>query len=188
VQLPRLLVTHEVDPSKLVGIKDRLADLRPAWIEDVQPIITDFLTKRFETEGAYMTGAKWAPLAPASKELRARPGHGRGGIGRDTNAMWASFVKSAGSTAAPNGILLIDEERYERGSSLKWAQWFHRGYNSTRKPVLVRDKDGNKKWIFVKRAAAKRIPARPIIPDPLPAELVEQVESALMRYVSGGKT
>lgn len=182
---PKIVITHRIDPAKLTGIKARADDLRPVWLHTVQPILTEFLLKRFETEGAYL-GTRWAPLAPATVELRKRPGHGRGGIGRDIGRLWASFVKSAGSTAAPNGILKITETSIERGSSLRYAQWFARGYNSKTKPVQYTDKSGNRKWTFVRRAVPKAIPARPIIPDPMPAELVSQVEAALTAYVAGG--
>ncbi|HEX5437156.1 MAG TPA: hypothetical protein VFW98_08350 [Gemmatimonadaceae bacterium] len=185
---PTLAVGYTIDPAKLTGASERSADLRPAWIEGVQPIITEFLTQRFATEGAWMTDAPWAPLAPATVELRKRPGHGRGGIGRDLNRMWASFVKSAGSTAAPNGLLLIAPERYERGSSLPYAQWFHAGYMSKTKPVQYEGQDGELHWTFVRRKAPKRIPARPIIPDPLPPALVDQVEAVVSAYVARGVT
>lgn len=181
--LSPVVIKQEIDLGLLTSVSDRAGDLRPAWLRDVQPLITDFLTQRFNSEGAYL-GAKWAPLSDATLALRTRPGHGRGGIGRDTNRLWASFVKSAGSAAAPGGTLLIAKDRYERGSSLEYARYFNDGYNSKTKPVFVETKQGPR-WVFVRRKDAKQIPGRPIIPDPLPAQLVEQVELSLRAYVEG---
>jgi hypothetical protein len=39
--------------------------------------MSDFLIQRFDTEGAH-GGASRAPHASATRELRKRPGHGRG--------------------------------------------------------------------------------------------------------------
>lgn len=177
-------IEYAIDTSRLQGIGDRANDLRPVWIRDVQPLVTAFLTEQFDSEGA-AGGAKWAPLSPATLELRKRPGHGRGGIGRDTGVMWASFVKSAGSSPAPGGVLVIEPQRYERGSSVPQALFFNDGTESTTKPVQIEDKSGATRWVFVHRKEPKQIPARQIIPDVLPASLIEAVELSVAAYLSG---
>ena len=183
---PKVAIGHTIDAKKLQGPQDRVSDLRPVWINDVQPLVTEYLTQRFDSQGAHL-GTPWAPHAPATIELRKRPGHGRGGIGRDTNRMWASFVKSAGSSPAPGGVLRIEPTRYERGSSVPHALFFQLGYKSKTKPVQYRDsKSGALKWTFVRRQAPKQIPARPIITDPLPPSLVEAIELSVAAYLSGG--
>jgi hypothetical protein len=167
----------------LLEAYERAEDLRPVWLGVVQPLVTAFLTAQFATEGA-AGGKKWAALAPVTHELRKRPGHGRGGIGRDTNRMWGSFVKSAGASAAPGGILVIDPLTYERGSAVPYARYFSRGFLSTRVPVFD---PRHQAWRFIPRATPKRVPGRPVIPDPLPAELVEQVRAACARYIATGE-
>lgn len=178
--IPRIETKLSIDLSKLSGISDRAENLTPVWLDEVQPLVTDFIQRQFATEGAY-GGKKWAPLAPATVALRQRPGHGRGGIGRDTNRLWASLVKSGGSSASVGGLLVIGPQTYERGSSLPYAQWFAGGYTSKTRPVYT-----GQKWIFLRRAEPKKIPARPIFPDPLPAELVTNITDAVRRYIVGG--
>lgn len=179
--VPQFRITHDFDTSvaQLQEVGDRASDLTPSWINDVQPLVTDFLTQRFDSEGAF-GGAKWADLSPVTVEMRKRPGHGRGGIGRDTGAMWASWVKSAGSSPAPGGVLVIEKDRYERGSSLPQSLYFDQGTNSTMVPIQTRNG-----WLFRRRKSPKHIPARPIIPDVLPPSLIEQVELSLAAYITG---
>ncbi len=148
-----------IDISKLLTVSDRASDLSPAFAGGVQVEVTDFLTKKFDAEGAYM-GEKWAGHSPSTIEDRKQPGRGRGGIGRDTNVMWSSFVKSAGLSPAPNGILFIDKTTYERGSTLSRSSWFSFG--------------------------TRRQPARPIFPDPLPKDLVDRITGVIDRYVRTG--
>lgn len=180
--LPRLAAT--VDLSRLAGVSAKARDLRPVWLDDVQPLVTAYLTQRFASEGAHL-GAKWAPHAPVTTVLRARPGHGRGGIGRDTGVLWASLVKSAGATAAPGGFLVIDPLRYERGTTVRYAQFFAGGFKSTHAPVF---NAATRTWRFVRRPAPKAIPARPIWTDPLPPALVGQIKEAVASYLASGRT
>lgn len=176
-----VIITHTIDTSKLTGPPERAGHLMPVWLDEVQPLITEYLEARFDTEGTWMGGTAWAPHAPATVELRKRPGHGRGGIGRDVGTMWASFVKSAGAMAAPGGVLHMTDTTYERGSSLPQALWFHRGYKSTHAPARL--EDGT--WVFRRRRVPKQIVGRPIIQDPLPRTIVTLVEEAVARYVRG---
>lgn len=177
--VPKAVIKYEIDLTGLEQVGDRADDLRPVWLRDIQPLVTDFLSQRFDSEGAF-EGAKWADLAPVTIELRKRPGHGRGGIGRDTGRMWASWVKSAGSAPAPGGVLVIEKNRYERGSTLPQSLWFTQGIDSTHVPLQTK-----KGWVFVRRKVTKRTPARPILPDPLPLSLLEQVNLSIEAYVSG---
>lgn len=183
----RLTSRLELDRSKLTEAGERATNLVPFWVRDVQPLVTDFLTRRFDSEGAYQ-GAKWTPHAPATTALRSQPGRGRGGIGRDLGTLWASLVKSAGSTAAPNGLLVLSPTEYVRGTTVRHAQWFAGGYLSKTKPRLGVGPDGRPKWYFVRRKEPVQIPARPIFPDPVPGPLVSAVETALTRYLTGGST
>lgn len=172
------------------GMRERLQDFRPVWLGGVQPIVTDYLLKRFATEGAHL-GAKWAGHAPVTRELRKQSGRGRGGIGRDTNRMWASFTKSAGSQAAPGGVLRIDPLRYERGSTVPYARFFHRGIMSTHLPVYSK---ALRAWTGKRRRTPKLVPARPIFgtvgvgaSERLPAALMMDIEAVVRRYVATGE-
>lgn len=182
--IPRVEAKLSIDLSPLTALGGRASNLTPVWVDDVQPIVTDFLLQRFASEGAY-GGAKWAPHAPVTKELRKGAGRGRGGIGRDTNRLWASLVKSAGTSAAPGGLLAITPTRYERGSALPYAAPFAGGYNSTHRPVRGKGKDGKPGWVFLRRASPKHIAGRPIFPDPVPPEFITQVATAVRRYIGG---
>lgn len=180
MSIPLIASKLSIDLTTLKGVSAAADDLTPVWVDEVQPYVTDFLTKRFATAGAYL-GTAWAPLAPVTQELRKRPGHGRGGIGRDVGRLWASLVKSAGTSAAPGGLLAIGPHRYERGSALPHAAPFAGGFNSTRVPVR-----SGKGWVFVRRRTPKHVQARPIFPNPLPPTLVTFVADAVARHVSRG--
>jgi phage gpG-like protein len=101
-------------------------------------------------------GARWAPLAARTLLARTRRGHGRGGILRDTSRLWASLVKRG----APEGIRSVSRDQYERGTSVAYAVFHQLG--------------------------TRRMPARKIAPDPLPARVVVGWTDIISRYITDG--
>lgn len=144
--------------SDLRGIE--LAALRSGNLErvlagPVDKYITAFLVQQFVSEGS-AGGAPWAPLSPETIANRKKPGRGRGGIGRDTNQMWSSLVKSPST----EGYTRISANTYERGSTVKHMWYFAGG--------------------------TKRQPARPVWPQVMPDSVVERIGKAITDYVESG--
>lgn len=146
----------------LQQMKPRAQDLSPAMAGPVDQAVTAWTARQFDTEGAH-GGSRWAPLAPTTLEARKRPGHGKGGIGRDTNRMWASLAKSPST----EGVVEATAATYRR-----WTTVTEKG---TPYPI-----------IFEKGISGKQ-PARPIYPTPLPPALVQQVQDILTTYIAYGK-
>lgn len=159
--------TVTVDLSGLDALQRRTDDLRPLFAGSIDRSVTKLFERQFASEGAW-GGVKWAQHRALTRTLRARPGHGRGGILRDTNRLWASFVKSGG----PESVRRITASEYVRGSSVPYARAHQRGF-----PAVV-----------FGRRTGRRVPARPIVPNPVPREVVATWERLVRDYVLTGKT
>ena len=107
--------------AAIAKVAENAGDLRPAW-PHVDRFTSRVFRMQFATEGAYLLRRKWRAWSPKWAKRRLRPGGGRGGIGRDTNRMWGSFVKPR----APEGVSRWDPLEYERGSVVPYALHFDR--------------------------------------------------------------
>lgn len=174
---PRLDVAINLGPADLVLktlIKQGL-DLTPVLGGEVNSILNDFFKQQFASEGVY-GGAKWAPLAPVTLLARKRRGHGRGGILRDTNKLWASLTKMG---LGPNAVRSIRPLSLTRGTSLKYAKWIQSGYVSP--TFIVLGKNGQ--VIPLRRRVAKRVAARMIVPRRLPSQVSQRIAEAIARFM-----
>lgn len=152
--------------AMLLRLKHQTIDLRPVFHDVIDPSVSLFFEKQFATEGRH-GGVKWAAHAKLTKKLRMRPGHGRGGILRDTNAMWSSFIKGSG----PLAIRRIEKDVYERGSRDRKAGLHQTGWTS--------------RVIFGRaRKKAVKVPARPVVPKILPPSLVSTWEGAILNHIT----
>jgi hypothetical protein len=182
----------------LAGARALLADLSGA-IKDLSPVfrgpIDETTTRAFEaqfaTKGTRLNGAPWQPLSPTTIALRTRVvtrkdkstglktrrstnrvGQARAGFAtplQNTRRLWASFVKSGG----PEGVRVITPSTYQRGSRLRYAAGHQTGFLMTSmfgRPLKT----------------PKRVPARPMVPSVLPADLVNEYERAMARYIVDG--
>lgn len=174
--------------AELSEVELRALRLTPVFRGAVDRLVTEFLERRFASEGAYL-GTRWQPLAERTKRQRARPGRGRGGILWDLGDLRASLVKSGG----PNSIRQITDSLYRRGTTDPKAQIHQYGATITRRR---RVKDAG----IITRQRARRgrlgaalgarytvtIPARPIFPEPLPPALVDAIAAAIRAYLAKG--
>lgn len=165
--------------SVLLNVRRGLHDLSLVFAGPINKSVDTVFRRQFESQGAF-GGSPWRPLHPVTLKLRQRPGHGRGGILRDTNRMWASLTKSG---LGPDAIKVVTPHSLERGTSVKYAQWMHTGFKS--KYFVVVDKHGLP--VPIKRARPKTIPPRPIVPEPMPAEVVSTWEKILVNFLIGGQ-
>lgn len=171
--------------AALKGIHGALLDLSPVFKGPIDQTTTQALLAQFETRGTRLNGAPWQPLSPTTIALRTRVvvrrgaartttrvGQGRAGFAtplRNTNRLWASLVKSGG----PEGLRVITPSSYERGTRVGYAAAHQTGFLLTQmfgRPLKV----------------PKHVPARPLVPEQLPADLVLAYEQHLLDYILDG--
>src|SRR5579859_2304683 len=155
----------------LEGAAARSLDLRPVWADVVEPTVTEFFEEQFATEGR-AGGTPWAPLTPATLAAKARAGREGMGILRFTNALWGSFV-NAGSAGS---IRVMEPQRYVRGSSLTTPSG--RGLAALHQSGWIATQWGGRPF-----HAARDVPPRPIVPDPLPQAWVLTWGDAVAKYI-----
>ena len=150
----------------LDDVESKARDLRPWFHNHLDPDVTEFLRKQFETKGRW-GGIPWAPLSQLTQQLRSRSGHGFGGPLRDTDGMYRRFTHSGGL-----GLRVIKQNEYRRGV-VDDVAWRHQeGWTS--------------RTIFgVPRATPVQVPARPVIPDPMPDHVVGMWEKSYADWVEG---
>jgi hypothetical protein len=107
-----------MDLSGLKNISKASNNLAPVFKGPIEELVRNYLIAEFSTEGAE-GGAKWAELAPLTLFLRNRPGHGVGGIGRDTDRMYQELI-SPRST-------VVTKDSFTKTSSKPYFKWFVEG-------------------------------------------------------------
>jgi hypothetical protein len=153
-------VEMELNPGQVVGLVERFG----ARARDFTPV----LRGRFRATVSdfflrqFATeggagGARWASLSPVTLQRRQRAGHNLGGVLWDTGRLRASLVKAP----APEGIEDITPFSYRRGTTVRYGVFLQTGSN--------------------------RMPARPIIPEPLPATEQATWEQVLADWLTDGK-
>lgn len=149
------LVEFENATAQLLAMRDRAEDLTPAFAMGVDPYLTSEISEQFASEGAHF-GDPWAPLAERTLKARRRPGHGRGGILRDTDMLYNAFVNPFDDGA----IRVIDAQSYQRGVSVPYYPYLHDGTD--------------------------RMPARPVVPGEMPAAMQDTIFGILRAYILTG--
>lgn len=158
-----------VDAALVVAeaARERAADWTPVLEGTVDALVTFFLSTQFDTEGA-AGGQPWLPLAPRTLAGRKRSGHGRGGILHDTGALRASLTKRTG----PHVVRRIDGQSYVRGTTLAAGT---SAYNL-----------GGLHQTGTRRNGRPFMPARPIIPNPVPAAWRNAIGGAIANWIARG--
>lgn len=170
----------------LTGLSGAVKDLSPVFRGPIDATTTEAFAQQFATRGMRLNGAPWQPLSPTTIMLRTRVvgsasrrrtttrvGQGRGGFTaplQNTRRLWASLVKSGG----PEGVRVITPSSYQRGTRLGYAVGHQTGFMITSmfgRPLKV----------------PRKVPARPLVPTTLPADLVHSYELAMARYIVEGK-
>lgn len=193
IEVGAVLTVKELN-ALLQDVGTKVQNLRPVFVRIDRDIDRE-LREQFATRGAHF-GTPWAPLSPATPEVRIRRrmvserarAKARSNAGADTplidtGAMYASFTKPG----APFSLRVIDALSYRRGSSysvdgVPVAALMQEGFLSTMKPVW--GKTGEVR--FIKRAAPKQVPARPIIPENFPAPVMKAWEGYITQYLENG--
>ena len=140
--------------KRYTGITRRTQDMTPAW-RRIDKSVTTVLTRQHATKGAF-GGQSWAPLRPATVKARQRPGGNRGGVGHplwDFGRLRASLIM-----VGPESIRVITKDRYVRGTRVPYAVRHQEGFTVT-------------EWGGQKFKHPRKVPARQLIPDPMPEHI-----------------
>lgn len=164
--------------TRLGAASTAALNLKPVLGTTINASIDQLFDQQFDSEGAYL-GSRWAPLAPVTVKLRQRRGHGRGGILRDTNRLWASLTKLG---QGPDALIILTDTSIERGTKVPYAQWQQTGFLS--KTFVVVDKNGNA--VPLRRKTPKQIPARPIVTENIPADVLSGWQTAIANFIASG--
>lgn len=178
----QITVDVESALARLRVLADATQDLKPVFAGPINQSLDDVFKKQFNTQGAAY-GTKWRSLAPVTVALRRRRGHGRGGILRDTNRLWASFTKLG---IGPDAYKDVGSHHIERGTTLPYGKYHQTGYTA-KTFVVIGGKGRNIHPIALRRKTPKAIPARPIIPDPMPKKITDEWAQMIADFVTAGK-
>lgn len=168
---------------KRLGFRAR--NLAPVLRGPISRSIAMFWRRVFASQGA-LIGRPWAPLKPVTVLLRKRAGHGRGGIGRDTNRLWASLTKPGG----PGSIRIVTPGSLVQGSSLPQARFMQEGGLSTHFPRITFAGKRRRRIVdvaWVRRKTPRKVPARPLLPAKMPEVLLRAWDRFITSYIVTGK-
>lgn len=156
--------------GQLDRAKRLVTDLSEFYRGAAENAFTAYQTRVFATQGGE-NGVRWPDNHPLVKRMKQRTGRGRGGVGRDTNRMWASLTKRFG----PDSLAQITPTTFTRGTSVFYARYFNDG---TKGGKLPKEKTG------LSRDVPWRLPARPLIVDPLPQSFVLDLQTRFDAYLA----
>jgi len=161
--------TREAD-SLIGSLLRKTSDLREWFWDRLDPLVTDFFEAQFETEGAE-GGHRWKPIAPLTRQLRARSGHGLAGssaVLQDTLGMRRDFEHASGT-----GFRKVQPKEYRRGVVSEVAALQQEGWTS--------------RSVFGQmRKAPVQVPARPIVPEDFPQSILKTWVRDYTRYLVTG--
>lgn len=142
----------------LLALPPRLRNLRPVMIEGVAPAYNAMLKRHWESQGAAF-GQRWAPLAERTLEARARKGTLSKGILRDTDHLFKAVFRARAT-----------DDRLK----------------SIRGGIRFQGNVGERKAIY-HQLGTQFMPARTVIPDPLPRSFKQQVRAIVREYALTGR-
>jgi len=175
VAAPRVVVIEgdEELARLLEKYAKRAEDLRPVFRGKIDRAVSSFFTRQFQPAGLFGNSVGWAPLAKATRRARLKTGGNKGGLERplwDSGGLRASFV----NPNAPLAIRQIKALSYERGSADFKAGLHQEGFKV-------------KRWGRNVVSPPKNVPAREIVPDPMPSFALRSYNRMIGDYLVTGK-
>lgn len=148
-------------------VQVRAADLRNPFHLYIDPSVVEFFRRQFASKGAEGK-TPWAPLKASTIKRKSRANRGNMGILRFSNRLWASLTKRGG----PEVILNITPKLYQRGTS-----------------VVADSKKGPVPYPAIHQTGSQdgRIPARPLVPDEMPANYLQKWGAIIAQHLEGKK-
>lgn len=139
----------------LRDLGDRTTDLSPVFMGPVDRLATSIFERQFASEGAF-GGQRWPALKRRTLRTKAKLHRQGMGILRRFNRLWGSLVKSGG----PDSIRVIRPRFYQRGTAVPYA-----GAHQN--------------------AKRKGTPVRQLVPNPLPAHVVNTIGRLVRMHIEG---
>lgn len=157
----KVSVTLDTAPAKqrLAQLGAVLSDFQPFWNDVLDPNVTEKFQQQFGTFGAN-GGTPWAPLRPATLEYKARYSRQDMGILRFFDVLFRAWTVPGGQ----GSIRVLTPASYTRGVSggaVPYAIFHQTGWLASR-------------WGRVQFRTPHEVPARPVLPDPVPQAWIEE--------------
>lgn len=164
---PKVTYTPRVTPAirQLHELPGRLRDLRPLAEHAIIPAALEMLRRHWDSKGAAF-GHPWAALAPSTIESRIRKGTAAKGPLRDTDNLFLALFRAVASThrvqATASGVRVsLGLDSSARAIDRLKALWHQRG--------------------------TAKMPARQIIPEPLPRSFRDLVRTLTRDWLLTGR-
>jgi hypothetical protein len=139
--------------KQLLRLAALLRDLRPFWPQ-VSRLFISWISRQFESEGAFLLGHRWEPLSPEYARRKALMFPGKGILSAEGDLRRAAT--SLRRIAEPRRLILEIEPYEKRGRTLE-PSWF--------------------------QDSTTTMPARPLLAEELPGVAERELEEAADRYV-----
>lgn len=154
--------------TDLQQLEARAGNLTPAWTGPVDSLVRGMFAEVWATAGASID-AVWAPLSALTLALKARANRAGMGPLKFSQALYRSFTVRS----SPDGIRDVQPLAYTFGSRVPYAALLNEGWTAT--------------TIFGRlRKQPVEVPGRRIVPDPVPATVLEQITGVLADYIVSG--
>jgi hypothetical protein len=140
---------------ELVRMRSAATDMTPVFRGPITKSLDRFFRRQWDTGGKKGERGGWRPLARSTIRAKQRARRGQMGILRFAGRLRSSFIRRTG----PDTVNIITPHSLERGSLERKAWWHQEG--------------------------TRTIPARPIIPDPMPTHLVRAWERLMLAHIVG---
>lgn len=163
-----IAVRSETADRLLRKVRERVTDLRPVFRGPVDREATRLFQQQFQTRGRF-GGQMWPELRRSTLRDKARVNRAGMGVLRRSNRLWASLTKSGG----PDSVRTIEKDRYERGTSVPYAQYHQEG-------AILRQ------WGGQAFSRPRRLPKRMLVPDPFPARVSGRIERHIADFIEDG--
>jgi len=142
--------------KKIAELPNRLRDLRPLMEDGIRPATDAMLRRHWESKGAAFRH-KWAGLAPETIRKRLRHGTLSKGILRDSDHLFREIFRAAGA-----GRVVARSDRITLEVSVK------------------------EKKAMLHQRGTLHMPARQVIPEPLPTTFRRLVTRMVREYLRTG--
>ncbi len=164
---PGITYTPRVSPARqsLRELPERLRDPKPLMEQSIAPAAVEMLRRHWDSRGAAF-GHAWAPLAPSTLAARIRKGTAGKGPLRDTDNLYLALFRSVSS----NRTL----QRVANGYRLSL------GLDQTTRAI-------DRLKAVWHQAGTATMPARQVIPSPLPRSFRDLVRSLVRDWVVTGR-
>lgn len=155
-------MTEALAALNRIGIEIR--DLKNFFLEEIDPMMTEFFREQFATAGS-AGGAPWPQNKPSTRNDKIFRG-AQLEVMRDSDRLMDSYIDPENRDA----IREIGPQRYARGSRVEYADIHQDWFTIT-------------KWGNVLFDQPIEVPPRQVVPERMPVEFTDQWSAALEKRI-----